>query len=220
MLTLSGYAQNLDSQIDAFLKSNVKDGLVDYQAIKKNSAELNTILKQLANAPEFEGNDEKAFLINAYNIFVIKGIVDHYPVEGPLKIDGFFDTKTFTLRSKKVTLNELEKEMLYKQFPDARLHFAVVCAAIGCPKLASFAYFAEKLDSQLEEQTTNVINDPEFIRLNGPNAKVSQIFDWYAKDFGGKESVIAFVQKYLLKKVKLSPNYSFYEYDWSLNELK
>ena len=220
MLSLNGFAQNLEAQIDAFLKSNVKDGLVDYQGIKKNSAELNAIIKALANAKKLEGSAEKAFLINAYNIFVIKGIVDHYPVEGPLKIDGFFDTETFNLRGKQITLNELEKGLLYKQFPDARLHFAVVCAAVGCPKLAPFAYSGDKLDSQLEEQTRNVINDPTFIRLNGPSAQVSQIFDWYVKDFGGKENVIPFIQKYLLKKVKLSPNYSFYDYDWSLNELK
>lgn len=220
MLSLNGFAQNLEAQIDAFLKSNVKDGLVDYQGIKKNSAELNAIIKALANAKKLEGNAEKAFLINAYNIFVIKGIVDHYPVEGPLKIDGFFDTETFNLRGKQITLNELEKGLLYKQFPDARLHFALVCAAMGCPKLASFAYSGDKLDSQLEEQTRNVINDPTFIRLNRPSAQVSQIFDWYVKDFGGKENVIPFIQKYLLKKVKLSPNYSFYDYDWSLNELK
>ncbi|MBI1289379.1 MAG: DUF547 domain-containing protein [Flavobacteriales bacterium] len=206
-------------EFNSFFSENVKDGLVDYSGIKKNPTELNTLLKAIANAAAKKGDDQKAFLINAYNTFVIKGIVDHYPVEGPLKVDGFFDKQTFNLRGKQVTLNQLEKEMLMKQFPDPRLHFVLVCAAKGCPKLASFAYNGKELETQLESQTRAIINDPDFIHLSGSNAQVSQIFDWYAADFGGKDHVIPFIQKYLLKKIKLNPKYSFYEYDWSLNEL-
>lgn len=219
-LFLFSYFSLTAQDFDAFFSKNVKNGLVDYAAIKQNPADLNALLKEMANAPTQKGDDEKAFLINAYNLFVIKGIVNHYPVDGPMKIDGFFDKQTFNLRGKQVTLNQLEKEMLMKQFPDPRLHFVLVCAAKGCPKLASFAYRGKELESQMESQTRKVINDPDFIRLNGPNALVSKIFDWYAADFGGKEQVIPFIQKYLLKKVKLNPKYSFYEYDWSLNELK
>jgi hypothetical protein len=151
---------------------------------------------------------------------VIKGVVDNYPVEGPLKIDGFFDKNTFSLRGEKTTLNKLEKETLAKQFPDARLHFALVCAAIGCPKLASFAYTPTDLESQLEQQTRNVINDRDFIKVNSPELSISQIFDWYAVDFGGKEKIVPFIQKYHFLKVKFSPKYSFYEYDWTLNAQK
>ncbi|MCB9186720.1 MAG: DUF547 domain-containing protein [Flavobacteriales bacterium] len=216
VLSLVGQAQDFDG----FFRENVKNGAVDYSGIKENLSELNALIIQLNRAPLYKGDDEKAFLINVYNVFVIKGIVSRYPTESPLKIDGFFEKQTFNLRGKQVTLNQLEKEILMKQFPDARLHFVLVCAAKGCPKLASFAYSGKELEEQLESQTRAVINDPDFIRLNGPNAQVSQIFDWYAADFGGKDQVIPFIQKYLLKKVKLNPKYSFYEYDWSLNELK
>ena len=218
--SLSCLAQNLTEQVDTFLKKHVKNGLVDYKEIKANPAELNQLVNQFNRTPLLKGDAEKALLINAYNIFVIKGVVDNYPAESPLKIEGFFDKLTFSFRGKKVTLNQLEKERLYKQFPDAHLHFALVCAAVGCPKLASHAYSKDKLDAQLDEQTRSVINDPTFIRLNGSSAKVSQIFDWYAADFGGKENVIPFIQKYLFKKVLLSPKHSFYEYDWTLNESK
>lgn len=214
------FAQNVNEKIDAFLKKHVENGMVNYKQIKANPAELNVILNQLNRSQLLKGDHEKALLINAYNIFVIKGIVDHYPVEGPLKIDGFFDKKTFKFRGKTITLNNLEKETLYKQFPDARLHFALVCAAMGCPKLADFAYTGDELERQLETQTRVVINDPEFIRLNGSKAEVSKIFEWYVADFGGKDAVIPFIQKHLLKKVKLNPVYTFYEYDWSLNEQK
>lgn len=220
LLSVSSFAQNLTQQVDEFLKTHVRDGLVDYKAIKANPAKLNVLINGFNRAPMLKGDDEKAFLINAYNIFVIKGVIDNYPTKGPLGIDGFFDKATFGLRGKRVTLNQLEKEMLYKQFPDPRLHFVLVCAAVDCPELAAMAYDGTKLESQLARKTQSVINDLDFIRLNGQNAKVSQIFDWYADDFGGKDKVIPFIQQYLLKKVKLNPEYTFYEYDWSLNEQK
>lgn len=179
---------------------------------------MNALLNQVNRSQKYTGDQEKAFLINAYNLFVIKGIVDHYPIAGPLEIDGFFDKKTFSLRGKKTTLNQLEKETLAKQFPDPRLHFALVCAAIGCPKLAAFAYNGKELENQLEQQTRKVINDGDFIRVNGGSLEVSQIFNWYAEDFGGKNEIVPFIQKYHNLKVKFSPTYTFYEYDWTLNE--
>ena len=220
LFSLTVSAQDFSSGMNAFLQKNVKDGLVDYKGIKAAPSELNALLNQVNRSQKYTGNQEKAFLINAYNLFVIKGVVDNYPVEGPLKIDGFFDKNTFSLRGEKTTLNKLEKETLAKQFPDARLHFALVCAAIGCPKLASFAYTSTDLESQLEQQTRTVINDREFIHVNGPNLQVSQIFDWYAADFGGKEEVVSFIQKYHLLKVKFSPTYTFYDYDWTVNAQK
>jgi hypothetical protein len=220
LVSISAFSQDIFSETDAFLKSNVKDGLVNYAGIKRNPAALNALMNKYAEAKTFDGPKEKAFLINAYNIFVIKGIVDHYPVEGPVKIGGFFTKKKFKLRGSPITLNDLEKAKLAKGFPDARLHFVLVCAAIGCPKLASFAYTADKLEQQLEEQTRKVINDPTFIRTKGPELSISQLFDWYATDFGGKDKVVPFIQKYHLTKVKFSPKYSFYEYDWKLNQLK
>lgn len=213
------HAQDFFSNADAFFKKNVEKGLVDYNGIKNHPAELNALIKQIANAPAYQGDEEKAFLINAYNLFVIQGIVENYPVEGPLKINGFFDKQSFNLRGSKITLNDLEKQTLAKQFPDPRLHFVLVCAAKGCPKLASFAYTGKKLDDVLEERTRTVINDPDFTHVKGANLSVSQIFEWYAADFGGKDKVVPFIQRYHLLKVKFNPTYSFYEYDWTLNEL-
>ena len=216
-VSLTLFAQDFTASMDAFLQKNVKDGLVNYEGIKAVPQEINALLKQVANAPEYAGNQEKAFLINAYNLFVIKGIVEHFPVQGPLQIDGFFDSKKFTLRGEKTTLDQLEKETLSKQFPDPRLHFTLVCAALGCPKLAPFAYNPKQLEEQLEQQTRQVINDPSFIRVNGPFLEISQLFDWYVSDFGGKQNIVPFIQKYHLLKVKFSPKYTFYEYDWTLN---
>ncbi|MFT6759517.1 MAG: hypothetical protein ACJATS_000686, partial [Psychroserpens sp.] len=98
LLSLSIIAQNFTADVEDLLIKRTSNGLVDYKTVKANPEQLNAILKQIANAPQYKSETEKAFLINAYNVFVIKGVVDHYPVEGPLKIDGFFDKKTFKFR--------------------------------------------------------------------------------------------------------------------------
>ncbi len=213
-------AQNFFGDANTFFHKHVRGGLVDYRQIKQNSTELDALLDFIASAPAFEGAQEKAFLINTYNLFIIKGIVDYYPTKGPMSIIGFFNKQGFQLRGEKIALNELEKEKLTKQFPDARLHFALVCAAVGCPKLASFAYNPKELESQLEERTRNAINDPTFVKRTEKGLELSQIFKWYADDFGGADSLVIYVQKYHYGKIKFGPNHSFYPYDWNLNELK
>ncbi|MBL4585473.1 MAG: DUF547 domain-containing protein [Flavobacteriales bacterium] len=220
LISISTFAQDFFGDANLFFQKNVKKGLVNYTEIKQNPAELNKLLDMIATAPEFQGEQEKAFLINAYNLFIIKGIVDAYPTEGPMAISGFFDKKAFTLRGEKTSLNNVEKKTLAKQFPDNRLHFALVCAAIGCPKLPSFAFTPKELEQQLEDRTRFSVNDPSFVKVDGNKVQLSQIFEWYAADFGGRKELINYVQKYYLPKIKLSPKVAFYKYDWTLNELK
>lgn len=213
-------AQDFFGDANTFFRLSVSKGLVNYKQLKRNPTELNKLLTFISEAPKYQGEQEKAFLINAYNLFVIKGIVDKYPVQGPLAIEGFFDKQTFDLRGTEITLNDLERETLAKQFPDPRLHFALVCGAMGCPKLASFAFAPKILEDQLDERVRLSINDPSFVKRTEDGLQLSQIFQWYADDFGGKDQVVNYVQKYYNGKIKFGPKYTFYEYDWNLNELK
>jgi len=219
-VSLNVSAQDFFGDANTFFRLHVSKGKVNYRQVKRNPTELNKLLDFISTAPEYQGEQEKAFLINSYNIFVIKGIVDQYPTEGPLAIAGFFDKQGYKLRGKKITLNDLEKGTLAKQFPDPRLHFALVCAAIGCPKLASFAFQPKSLEAQLDERTSFAINDPSFVKRTENGLQLSQIFEWYAADFGGKEKLVEYVQRYYTGKIKFDPKYSFYEYNWNLNEIK
>jgi hypothetical protein len=206
-------------EADTFFKTYVKDGQVDYPALKKESGELEKLVNLVMNEPRMKGDDEKAFLINAYNILAIKMVVDNYPMEGPLKVDGFFDKEVFEVHGNRTSLNGLEKKQLYPNYPDPRLHLILVCAAKGCPKLASRAYMPNGLDSQLEEQTKVVINDKRFTKVDGKTGQLqlSQIFQWYEKDFGGKSGVMELVLKHHTGNLKDKENFGHYEYDWSLN---
>lgn len=206
---------------DAFFKAHVKDGLVGYKAIKSDPSALNGLVKQVAGFPAKAATPQvrKAFYINAYNLLVIKSIVDRYPTKSPMDINGFFDGQKHLVGGDKLTLNQLEKEKLLKPTKDARLHFVLVCAAISCPRIANFAYLPDQLDKQMETQTKLALNDASFIRPQGSKVLVSEIFKWYAQDFTNDAGSIAnYLNKYRASKVDNKAKIGYYTYNWSLNQ--
>lgn len=224
LLTHAGFAQSFFDQANDFFAKNVKDGMVNYAAIKEDPAELRGLVRHIAEldlsnrrvTPEFL----KAFYINAYNLLVIKQVVDLYPIEGPLKVDGFFNGIKHKVMGKPMTLDELEKGTLYQQFPDPRLHFVLVCAAKGCPPLVARSYQPDGLDNQLTDRTRAVLNLDWFIVVNNRQTEVSQIFSWYKDDFvKASGSVVDYINHYRDKAIPSDAALNYYEYDWSLNEI-
>ena len=212
------------TKADAFFKKNVStSGKVNYAGIKAAPAELNELVKLVASYQTSgkSSNEKKAFYLNAYNISTIHGIVENYPVKGPMAIKGFFDTKKHTIAGKSITLNHLENKIIRPTYNDARIHFALVCAAKGCPKIANFAFTPAKVNTQLETRTRKAMNDNYFIRVDAGTKKVqySQLFDWYKADFLKEaSSITAYINKYRTKKVGADFGTGTYEYDWNLNK--
>lgn len=220
------YAQRIDTFIkktDAFLKENVNKNKVNYESIKKNDTDLNALVKIIAKFDLTNENEQnkKAFFINAYNILIINAIVAKYPVKSPLDIHGIFDKTKHEIANTTFTLNDIENKMLREKYNDSRIHFVLVCGANGCPPITNFAYTPENLDKQLDKQTRLAINNPNFIQINSKQKKVevSQIFEWYSKDFITKNSnLIDFLNQYLNKPIDNTYKLSFYGYDWTLNK--
>ena len=87
------------TKADAFFKANVSNGKVNYAGIHKNQDKLNELLS-LANTVKVSKSDTKnyqAFWINAYNVSVIKGIIDNYPIKSPLDKAGFLIKRLISL---------------------------------------------------------------------------------------------------------------------------
>nr|WP_299072787.1 DUF547 domain-containing protein [uncultured Allomuricauda sp.] len=222
-----GFAQSVSTffaKTDTFLSTYVKDGRVVYKDIKNNPASLNELL-EMAKGISVSVNDAKtyqAFWINGYNLSVIKGIIESYPIKSPLDKAGFFDKITYEIGGKKITLNDIENKLLRANFPEeARFHFVLVCAGLGCPPIIDNAYLPDTLESQLQRQTELALNDTNFIQIKGKRVNLSQIFEWYTNDFtqGGK-SLVDFVNQYRTEKIDVKTKVGFYPYDWTLNETK
>lgn len=209
---------------DAFFKANVKNGRVAYKAIKDNPAALNELLEMAKGISVLKENSSEyqAFWINGYNLLVIDGIVKNYPIKSPLDKAGFFDGNKNDIGGESITLNDIENKLLRKNFPkEPRFHFVLVCGGLGCPPIIAEAYTPSKLDAQLDTQTKLALNDPNFIRVNKNKVKVSQIFEWYPKDFkqDGKK-LVDFINQYKTEKLPEKAKISYYPYDWTLNEVK
>lgn len=211
---------------DAFMKKYVKNGLVNYPAIKSNKADIQHLVTQIETMSVGKSPRARAeaFYINSYNILVISAIVKHFPVKSPMDIDGFFDINKHKIADEFLTLNDIENVKLRKEYNDARLHFVLVCAAKGCPKITNFAYEPNKLDAQLETQTKKAINDSNFIRVKTSSKLVliSELFKWYKSDFitgEDKQAYLDFLNKYRTEKISSNLKVDFYPYNWQLNVL-
>jgi hypothetical protein len=210
------------NEASTFFKTYVSNGSVNYKAIHDNPELLDQLLENAKsiNIVVSDKNTYKAFWINAYNLSVIKGVIDNYPIKSPLDINGFFDVKTYALAGSLITLNDIENKMLRAKFDEPRFHFVLVCGANGCPPLVSEAYIPSKLDSQLQRQTVKALNNNAFIKVNDGEVGLSEIFKWYKEDFTKKsKNLIEFVNIYRKEKIPTSYNVSYYNYDWQLNSI-
>ncbi|SIS41863.1 Protein of unknown function, DUF547 [Zobellia uliginosa] len=212
------------TKADAFFKANVSNGRVHYRAIKENPSDLNELLEEAKHitVSETNANEYQAFYINGYNLLVIKGVIDNYPLRSPLDVGGFFDGKKYEIGGKKTTLNDIENKLLRAKFPEeARFHFVLVCGGLGCPPIIAEAYLPTTLDAQLDKQTRLALNDLQFIQLNKNKVRVSQIFEWYKGDFTQNgQGLIDFINKYKTEPLPEKTKVSYYPYDWTLNEVK
>jgi hypothetical protein len=225
LITFSVTAQDLDlflTQTNAFLGKHVSNGKVDYASINKDQSDLDELLKiaSTITVKSTDANNYKAFWINAYNISVIKGIINNYPTKSPLDTTGFFDKTTYDLGGKEITLNDIEHKLLRAKFKDARFHFVLVCGAVGCPPLISEAYMPKTLEAQLERQTVKALNG-SFLKVNTKKKKVeaSEIMKWYKEDFtmdGMTE--IEFINKYRTEKIPSNFKLTYFTYNWNLNK--
>jgi Protein of unknown function, DUF547 len=206
---------------DKFMVANVKNGAVNYKAIAADKTALDDLVAAAGKKYKFSSaTEEKVFYLNAYNVLVIKGLINAYPVKGPLAIDGFFDKKTFLVNGASLTLNQVENDVVRKKYNDARIHFALVCGAKSCPPLPSYAYRPALLETQLDNLTRQSVQNSSFTKIDykKKTAAVSMIFNWYKEDFvKAKGSVEAFLNSYLKTPLPQGTVITNYEYDWSIN---
>lgn len=221
------------SAFDALLKAHVsaEAGFVDYDALKKDADKLDAYIAAIGKADiDTLGRDERlAFLINAYNAFTLRLILDHYPIDSIKDIpsDQRWDAKRWTIAHGAYSLNQIEHELIRPKFAEPRVHFALVCAAIGCPPLRPEAYTGSRLEEQLADQSRYVHTHARWFRLHEDTGEVelTALYDWYGGDFEQKaSSIVGFAAQYSPDLVRLinagkEPRVKFLDYSWKLNSM-
>lgn len=224
-----------DALLDKYCDEN---GFVNYRAWKNSTADqqaLNAYLRKLSHAnPSLPASPAgyMAFWINAYNAVTIHGILREYPTSSirnhTAKLFGYniWDDLLLPVGDRTYSLNQIEHDVLRK-LGDPRIHFAIVCASIGCPPLLNRAYAASDLDAQLTTNAQRFFADPKKFSYDVAQRRiqVSPILDWFAEDFGENQQaqirrIAPFLASQQAQALATSGNakVSYLDYDWGLNE--
>ena len=220
-------------------------GLVNYQALKRQSADLNAYVEQIGaispeNKPTLFATEAHrlAYWLNAYNALVMQSVIEAYPVKSVRDIRwfyGFFNRTKHLVGGKEYTLKHIEHEIVRKQFSDPRIHVGLNCASMGCPKLPQQAYQGETLYADLEVHMRLFLQASRNVYLDRVKNKLylSKIMEWFETDFTswyqkqyGKENptLIDYLKLYVSEPDK---NYlekhpdidiEYVKYDWRLND--
>ena len=225
------------------LAENVVGHQVNYTSLKAARSSLDSLVDDIA-AADLEGisRDQKlAFYCNAYNILTIRSIVDAYPVASIKDLDGVWDRKQWLVAGEKLTLNQIEHEILRKDFSEPRIHVAVNCASTGCPPLLPVPFYPDSIDQLLTRAAREFATSETHNKFDAlkKEAHISSIFDWFGDDFTEqyyteghypslsrkKNAALSFLIAHLPAEEaaslsKLDLKVSYLDYDWSLNDAK
>ena len=226
--------------LDAYLRTDVPSGihLFDYGGLKANRADRRRLQGYIAHLeavdPRPLARDEQmAYWINFYNALTVETVVEDYPVDsikrihdGIVPLSGPWGDKRATVAGQRLTLDNMEHDILRALWRDPRIHYAVNCASLGCPNLAPTVFTAATLEEMLEAGARSYINHPRGVDIvDERSGVVSSIYTWFQEDFGGSEAgVVEHLLRYaapeLAERLRNFEGGFEYEYDWDLNDAR
>jgi hypothetical protein len=244
----------LHRPFDEILDIYVRDGLVYYFALKRERGKFDRYVQSLADTSAdtvagWSPDRQLAFWINAYNAFVLRTVIDNYPIRGKApeypsssirQIPGAFERRTFRAGGRSLTLDAIEKDVI-APFGDPRTLFALGRGAQGGGRLKSEAFTAARIDSQLQTMTSELVQRRELVFVDVANGRlsVSPMFSWrepvfvkvadrapalYASRSPLERAVLALIDPLLVPSEadflrRNTFNMVFHDFDWSLNDL-
>jgi len=207
----------------------------DYEGLKKSDLPaLRAYLQKLANVNPagLTKPEQFAFWTNLYNAKTVEIVTTHYPVSSirDIKLSfnpfaGPWKAKVVKVRGQRLSLDDIEHRILRPVWNDPRVHYAVNCASVGCPNLASKAYTGERLEMMLNEGARAYVNSSRGVHLEDKRLVISSLYDWYGPDFGRTSTqILGHIARYakapLAKRLKRAGGIDGYAYDWMLNDKK
>lgn len=205
---------------DILQKHVSNQGQVDYKALKTDRKMVTNYITTLGkNTPKntWSKADRLTYWINAYNAMTIDLILRNYPIKSIKDIKNPWEQRLWKLETKWYNLEEIEHQILRKM-NEPRIHFAIVCASVSCPKLSNKAYSASHLDAQLTQATKDFLADTKRNNISKNDLKLSKLFQWFSKDFKSNGSVIDFINQYTDIEISQQAKKSYKNYNWDLNE--
>lgn len=204
------------------LQKHVSDkGEVNYKGFSNDKVNLYNYIQTLQNhfpKDTWDRSSKLSYWINAYNAFTVDLILRNYPLESIKDIKDPWEQRLWNIDNKWYNLNDIEHQILRKM-EEPRIHFAIVCASVSCPKLQNEAFTASDLETQLTQATMAFLNDPTKNIITEDDLKLSKIFKWFSKDFKTKDgNIIDFLNQYVSVLISDDAKKSYLDYNWNLND--
>lgn len=229
-----------DAPYRSVLAAGVRDGLVDYAAVRQRAEALDRFLDAVGRfGPDSSPEDfpterhRLAYYLNAYN-----AVMMHRWLSAGAGVEGggagrtvnrlWFVVDRWRIDGSWISLDHLEQAIIRPRFGEPRIHFALVCGALGCPPLLEEPFTAERLDEQLDALARRWLREPDGLTVGEDGSvRVSAIFEWYADDFEAMGGLAGVLDRYLDEDEARRPavlaaaragGIRFLEYDWSINQ--
>ena len=206
----------------------------DYAALNASEKDQNILGDYIASLEaktpsNMSDAEATAYWANLYNAVTIRIVTENYPVKSIREIKsgafskGPWGRKVIHVNGEHLSLDDVEHEILRKQFPSPLIHYMVNCASVGCPNLKPSVWNSAALEKDRDAAARAFINSPRGVRITKKGLKVSSIYKWFKADFGGsKASVISHLREYadedLAFAIDQGAKIVGYDYDWALNE--
>ena len=213
--------------LDNYLVQQPRQTLFRYRAVTgSDKYDLDRYIRKLAatDPRRYRRDEQFAYWVNLYNALTVQLILDNYPLKSITKLGGLlsfgpWNDKLVTISGKQLSLNDIEHRILRPIWQDARIHYVVNCASLGCPDLQPQAFTAENSEHLLEQGASRFINSAKGVKITGSKVRLSSIYDWYRSDFGSREDLARHLNHYR-QSPPVRLNRVSYDYNWALNEAK
>jgi len=183
----------LHKPFDEILDIYVRDGLVYYYALKQERGKFDRYVQALGDVSadtiaKWPQPRQLAYWINAYNAFVLRTVIDAYPIRGKApdypaisirQIPGAFERRTFRAGGRQLTLDAIERDVI-GSFDDPRALLALSRGAVGGSRLKSEAFTADRIDQQLTTMTSELVTRRVLVQVDSANNRLSvnPMFSW------------------------------------------
>lgn len=223
--------------LDAYLTPDATGvHLFDYAALEASAGDRDRLAGYLEALQELDprrlsASEAMAYWINLYNALTVRVVVDHYPVDSIRQIhrslvplSGPWGDVLAVVAGRELTLDDIEHRILRPIWRDPRIHYAVNCAARGCPNLSARVFTGKDLEELLDEGARTFINHPRGVEIpDASSAVLSSIYEWYREDFGETDAelvahLLEYANKELAESLEGFAGRFEFAYDWSLNE--
>lgn len=210
------------NQADQFFRKRMVNNRLNYQLLKNEPSSLDSLVSliKFMNVNDLDEKQYLSFYINTYNLLVVKGVLDRYPINNMQEIEGFFTDIKFEVGGELISLDQIEFEKIFNRSDDPRFHFVLNCGAYSCPTLFNEAIMPSQFEEQINFAIQMVIERDDYVLVDHDSRSVyvSKIFDWYNDQFTKGGSLRQFINQHRFVSIPSDYEIKYMEYDWRLND--